>query len=46
MSRGGVGETIVTKPKNNVFTFMAGAAVLLQLAALGMLFLALRNMGS
>jgi len=46
MSRGGVGETIITKPKSNVFTWMAGVAAVLQLLALGMLFLALKNMSS
>ena len=44
MSRAGVGETIVQKPRNNVFTWMAGVAAVLQLLALGMLFLAMKNM--
>jgi hypothetical protein len=39
MSRGAVGETIRVAPTNNVFTALAGAAVVLQLIAVVALFL-------
>ena len=42
MSRGGVGETVVIKPASNVFTWMAGVSVALQLLALFMLVMKLR----
>lgn len=39
MSRGAVGETIRVAPTNNVYTALAGAAVILQLLALILLFM-------
>ena len=33
MTRAGAGETIVQKPKNNIFTWMSGAAMILSLFA-------------
>ena len=39
MSRGAVGETIRVAPTNNVFTALAGAAVVLQAIALFALFM-------
>ena len=39
MSRAGVGETVTVKPKNNLFTWMAAVCVLLQLAALALIWL-------
>jgi hypothetical protein len=42
MSRMAAGETINVKPKSNVFTWMAGVSVALQLLALVMLFFKLQ----
>ena len=42
MSRMAVGETITVKPQHNVFTWMAGVAMVLQVLALLMLLLKLR----
>ena len=39
MSRGAVGETIRVAPSNNVYTALAGAAVILQILALILLFM-------
>ena len=39
MSRMAAGETVTVKPKNNIFTWMAAVTVLLQLAALGLIWL-------
>jgi len=39
MSRMPAGETHVVKPSNNIFTWMAAVTVLLQLAALGLIWL-------
>ncbi len=39
MSRVGAGETVVVKPKNNLFTWMAAITVLLQLLALFLVYL-------
>jgi hypothetical protein len=39
MSRVPAGETHVVKPKNNIFTWMAAVTVLLQVAALGLIWL-------
>jgi hypothetical protein len=39
MSRVGAGETVTVKPKNNLFTWMAAVTVLLQLAALALIYL-------
>ena len=39
MSRGAVGETIRVAPTNNIYTALAGAAVILQFLALILLFM-------
>jgi hypothetical protein len=39
MSRGAAGETVVVKPSSNLFTWMAAVTVLLQLVALGLIWL-------
>ena len=39
MSRAAAGEVVAVKPKNNLFTWMAAVTVLLQLAAIGLIFL-------
>jgi len=44
MSRGGVGETVVIKPGNNVFTWMAGVTVALQIIALLLIFMRISAM--
>ena len=39
MTRGAVGETFTVRPTNNAYTAMAGAAVIVQLIGLLVLFL-------
>jgi len=39
MSRVGAGETLVVKPSNNLYTWLSAVAVLLQLLALGLIWL-------
>ena len=41
MSRGAVGETVTVRPTNNVYTALAGAAVIIQI--LGLLVLWIRS---
>ena len=43
MSRVGAGETVVVKPKNNLFTWMAAATVLFQVITIGLIFLQMRK---
>ena len=39
MSRGAVGDTVTIRPTNNAYTALAGAAVIIQLIGLLVLFL-------
>ena len=39
MSRMAAGETITVKPKNNLFTWLAFVSVILQVAALALIYL-------
>jgi hypothetical protein len=41
MSRGAVGETVTVRPTNNVYTALAGAAVIIQI--IGLLVLWIRS---
>jgi hypothetical protein len=44
MSRAAAGETVVVKPANNLFTWLAFVAVALQVIALGLVYLRIRGM--
>ena len=45
MSRGAVGETIRVAPTNNVYTALAGAAVVIQILGLLVLFMRAASVG-
>jgi hypothetical protein len=45
MSRGAVGETVTVRPTNNVYTALAGAAVIIQIIGLLVLFLRADSVG-
>jgi len=45
MSRGAVGETVTVRPTNNVYTALAGAAVIIQIIGLLVLFLRSDSVG-
>jgi hypothetical protein len=45
MSRAISGDVITVRPSNNVYTALAGAAVLIQIIGLIVLFLAARKVG-
>jgi len=45
MSRGAAGETVTVRPTNNVYTALAGAAVIIQIIGLLVLFLRSDSVG-
>jgi hypothetical protein len=45
MSRGAVGETVTVRPTNNVYTALAGAAVIIQILGLIVLFIRGNSVG-
>ena len=45
MSRGAVGETVTVRPTNNVYTALAGAAVIIQILGLIVLFVRAGSVG-
>ena len=44
MTRAAAGETVIVKPANNLYTWLAGVTVALQVIALLLIFMRLRTM--